>query len=62
MIVKLTGRKYKDGGTFEVQDVNDGKKYFVDRRIHSKTKEKLYDKYPEDKGAKIVNINFTIIK
>ena len=45
---------YKDGGTYTF--VKNNKTYYVDRRIGSTTKNKVYDRYPGDKGAKIVNI------
>ena len=44
------GGGYKDGGTQEYQGW-DGKRYFVDHRISSKTKGEIYDRYPSDKGA-----------
>lgn len=54
--VTVTNRgTYKDGGTQEFQD-RQGKKYFVDGRISSKTKGKVYDRYPSDAGAKILDV------
>ena len=47
-------RIYKDGGTYTF--VKNGKTYYVDRRVNSTTRNKVYDKYPGDAGAKIVNI------
>ena len=41
---------YKDGGTKEYKGW-DGKHYFVDHRISSKTKGEIYDRYPSDKDA-----------
>jgi len=43
---------YKDGGT----DVYflDGKKYYRDRRMGSKTKGRIFNAYPGDKGAAIL--------
>lgn len=45
---------YKDGGTYTF--FKNGKTYYVDRRIGSKTIDKVYDRYPGDAGAKIVDI------
>ncbi len=45
---------YKDGGTYTF--FKNGKTYYVDRRIGSKTIDKVYDSYPGDAGAKIVDI------
>jgi len=45
---------YKDGGTYTFS--KNGKTYYVDHRIGSKTKNKVYDRYPGDSGAKIVNV------
>jgi hypothetical protein len=47
---------YKDGGTIEYCDENNNR-YFVDGRIRSKTKGELFDRYPSDKGAKILDQN-----
>ena len=45
---------YKNGGTYTF--VKNNKTYYVDRRIGSTTKDKVYDRYPGDAGATIVNI------
>lgn len=45
---------YKDGGTYAF--VKNGKIYYVDRRIGSKTRDRVYDRYPSDAGAKIVKV------
>lgn len=51
---------YMDGGTQVIKN-KQGKKYYIDGRIGSKTKGKVYDRYPGDKGAKIVNIKLVKI-
>ncbi len=51
--VKWRG-SYKDGGTEEYIGEFDGIHYFIDKRINSKTTGQIYDKYPSDKGAKIL--------
>jgi hypothetical protein len=45
----------RDGGT-KVCLGEDGKTYFIDRRIFTKTKGKVYDKYPSEEGAQMLNI------
>ena len=45
---------YKDGGTYTF--VKNGKTYYVDRRIGTKTRDSVYDRYPGNAGAKIVNL------
>lgn len=45
---------YKDGGTIEYRG-SDGKHYFLDRRIKTTTRGLFYDRYPGDKGARIVD-------
>jgi hypothetical protein len=47
-------RIYRDGGTYTF--IKDGKTYYVDRRIGSKTRNKVYDRYPGDPDSKIVKI------
>lgn len=54
ILVKKCG-KYKDGGTEYFCDKS-GKKYFIDGRIGSSTKGKVFDRYPSEKGAKILNL------
>lgn len=44
---------FKDGGTLVVEDV-DNNKYYVDRRIATETRDKVYDIYPGHHQAKIV--------
>jgi hypothetical protein len=44
---------YKDGGTVEIKYRN--KKYFIDYRIKSKTRGRVYNLYPGDAGAAIVD-------
>ena len=58
---------YKDGGTTvlieesvknglkTIEEAQNCQKYYLDYRIGTKTKGELYDKYPGDKDAKIVN-------
>ncbi len=43
---------YKDGGTVELR-TNRGT-FYLDKRLGTKTAGKLFDRYPEDKGAKLV--------
>lgn len=45
---------YKDGGTYTF--VKNNKKYYVDQRIGSTTKGKVYDRYPGHAGATIVDV------
>lgn len=51
---------YKDGGTVEYRG-SDGKHYFKDSRIGSKTKGCMFDRYPGDKGAKTVDLIFIYV-
>ncbi len=46
---------YKDGGTIEYKGW-DGKNYFVDHRIGSTTKGLIYDRYPDDSAARLLNV------
>lgn len=46
---------YRDGGTEEYHIPYNGKRYFVDGRTGSKTLGKIFDRYPGDKDAKIVD-------
>lgn len=49
MRAKVVG-KFRDGGTTKVL-ATDGKHYWVDHRIGSKTKGQVYDRYPGEEGA-----------
>lgn len=46
---------YKDGGTEEYRDKQNNS-YFKDGRIGSKTRGKIFDKYPNDAGSKILDV------
>lgn len=47
--------RIRDGGT--VTYVSElGLKFFVDNRIGTKTKGAVYDRYPGDEGAKILDV------
>jgi len=50
---------YRDGGTKELTD-KDGNVYYQDFGIFSPTRGKIYDKYPGDKNAKILDIKVEI--
>lgn len=52
ILVKHHGT-YKDGGTECYIDENGGV-YYIDNRINSTTKGKIYNKYPSDNGARIL--------
>lgn len=69
--------RYLDGGTSvwisvkdryrvkTIKEAMDCKKYYLNNQIGSATKGELYDKYPSDKGAKILdksNYNFVTIE
>ena len=47
---------YKDGGTKEYRDKNNNK-YFLDYRINSKTRGELFDRYPDESGAIMLDLN-----
>lgn len=49
-----TGSVIRDGGTFTI--TYKGKKYYVDHRVRSTTKGEIYDLYPGDPEAKIVEL------
>ncbi len=53
IIVRKCG-DYLDGGTEEYRG-EDGKLYFIDRRIETKTPGAVYNDYPGDEGAKILS-------
>ena len=38
-----------------IKEAQDCKKYYLDNRIASKTKDELYDRYPSDEGAIILD-------
>lgn len=50
---------YRDGGTVTYTD-KDGIKYWVDGRIGSLNRGKVYDRYPGDIEAKILKIKLKI--
>lgn len=54
------GQVYKDGGTERVHDKK-GNFYFIDGKIGSVTKGKVFTKYPTDLGAKIVDFEYEIV-
>jgi len=45
---------YKDGGTKEYRDRKNNR-YFLDGRINSKTKGKLFDRYPSNERAMMLD-------
>lgn len=45
---------YRDGGTTEYE-TSDGAHYFIDDRLNSPTQGQIFDKYPGNKDAKIVD-------
>jgi hypothetical protein len=52
---------YRDGGTKIVEDIKTGTRYFIDKRIGSKTRGKVFDRYPSHEGAKQVDIKINIV-
>ena len=58
---------YRDGGTTvwiepsvkdnlkTIEDAENCQKYYLDNRIGSKTKGELFDKYPSDEEAKLID-------
>lgn len=53
---------YRDGGTLVCYEQSSpGKRYFIDRRIRTTTKDALYDKYPGDPEAKILDIDYILV-
>lgn len=48
-----------DGGT-KVAAGSDGNIYYIDHRIGTKTPGLVYDKYPSDKGANIIDGDFVL--
>lgn len=57
---RITGH-IRDGGTIHCEG-KDGKSYFIDHRISSKTKGKVYDRYPSDGGAQILDVVLLLAK
>lgn len=55
-----TGR-YRDGGTIRAVD-GTGKSYYVDGRIDSETKGLVFNKYPDEEGAALVEGYFILFK
>ena len=51
MIIKKTDG-YKDGGTIRIE--TDIGKYYVDRRIGTKTRDKIYNGYPKEDNSNII--------
>lgn len=60
--LKCTG-VFRDGGTMQCYDYDspNGLEYFIDRRINSSTKGKVFDKYPGQKGARMLNVEYEMI-
>ena len=52
-VVKL--REYNDGGTIEYED-SDGNHYFEDHRPKTDTKGFIFNKYPGEKDAEILEV------
>ena len=51
----------KDGGTQSVID-RKGNKYFIDNRLGSETKGSIYDKYPGEEGAIMLDVILEVVK
>ena len=51
---------YKDGGT-TVYKSTKGKLYYKDGRLRTETKGKIYDRYPSDEGAKLLDVKLEIL-
>jgi len=51
----------RDGGTTIYVD-KDGKRYWKDWRIGSQSKGSVFDRYPSDDGAKILNFEVKLIE
>ena len=60
MKAKVIG-KYNHGAVKKLQTA-DGKQYFLDNRINSKTRGKIFDIHPDLKSAKQVDIIITELK
>jgi len=52
--------KYMDGGTTKYIDEK-GNEYFKDNRLGTKTKGKIFDKYPKEEDAKILDVELEIL-
>lgn len=52
---------YRDGGTIHAVDET-GKSYFVDGRIGSETKGRVFNEYPGEDGALLVEGYFILLK
>lgn len=52
---------YRDGGTMLCYErANPDQPYYIDKRIGTGTHSKVYDKYPGDIDAKILDIEYQI--
>ena len=51
---------YLDGGTLWVRDDKTREDYFIDRRFGSPTYGEVFDKYPSDSGAEMLNIKLVL--
>lgn len=47
---------YTDGGTIKWQDPSTGIVYYEDHRLFTQTEGAIYDRYPKDPGAKILDV------
>lgn len=52
---------YNDGGTKMYQEIHNDNKYYVDYRIKSETEGKVFDRYPGENGAIMLNVKLIII-
>jgi adenylate kinase family enzyme len=52
---------YLDGGTIKAVD-DEGNYYYIDNRINSSKKGLIFDSYPANLDAKIVNIEIELIR
>ena len=52
--------RYRDGGTTVFKSTK-GKLYYRDSRIMTETKGKIYDRYPSDNGAKLLDVELEIL-
>jgi hypothetical protein len=59
ILVTEVGR-FRDGGTTHYR-TRLGIDLYEDNRIGSKTKGAIYDRYPNDKDAKLVNVKLIVI-